>query len=404
MRNAIFLLTSIGIIGACGRPTTETETPYVKAEEQLRYRAELQLNDSSSLPFIFYRSENTLFIENSSDDIVLKRNERDDDTLEWQFPVFNSILRMSCGNDECNGYFWDRDKGEDYRIPLTAKTSNAPRFTRSEKACCSIKDNWEVVLRYNGERPRHALGEFIENDSGYTGSIITPTGDYRFLQGIINGHTLELATFDGKFAYYFTAELKDQELVGHYYAGLSEAIPWLARRNDTFALPDASGLTYLQPGYDRFDFTLTKRNGDTVRPDIGNVHLIQILGSWCPNCTDEARVLEKWYQTYKNDGLTVTGIAFEMREDSAAGWRAIAKMKDDLELSYPIVYGGKADPETTSKVLPMLNKVMAYPTLIVLDRRGEVQTIKTGFKGPGTSYFDNYIHEMEGLLKELLYE
>ncbi len=404
MRNVFVLLLIFIFSSACEEPVIKSDTARVKADKQKRYRAILQLNDSTQLPFIFFRAENSIFIENSSDKIVLVRGEREDDTLEWQFPVFNSVLCMQCENDSCSGYFWDKDKGEDYRIPLRAEVSDAPRFKQKEDACCSIKDNWEVILRYDGERPRHALGEFIENDSGYTGSIITPTGDYRFLQGIVSGRTLQLATFDGKFAYFFTAHLEDQELVGHYYAGRSEAIPWMARRNDTFALPDASGLTYLAPGYDRFDFSLTNRNGDTVRPDVGNVHLIQILGTWCPNCTDEAKVLEKWHQSYQSDGLSVTGIAFEMREDSAAGWKAIDKMKNDLGLTYPIVYGGKADPETTSQVFPMLNRVMAYPTLIVLDRKGDVQTIKTGFKGPGTSYFDAYVEETEALISDLLFE
>lgn len=403
MRILSFFLV-MGLLIGCGHPNPETETTVRNAEDQTRYRAYLKLNDSTQLPFIFYLASNTLFIENSSDKIILGRIDRDSDTTEWQFPVFNSVLRMHCENNTCSGYFWDKDKGEDYRIPLQATISDKPRFATTNDPCCSLKDKWEVILRYDGERPRHALGEFNKTDSGYTGSIITPTGDYRFLQGVLNGHNLELATFDGKFAYYFTAQLQDRELLGHYYAGLSEAIPWKAHRNDTFDLPDASNLTYLNPEHDRFNFAFTDANGDTLKPEIGNIHLIQILGTWCPNCTDEARVLQTWYDAYKDDGLAVTGLAFEMRQDSAAAWKAIKKMKADLGLSYPIAFAGQATAEATSEALPMLNKVMAYPTLIILDRRGDVRSIKTGFKGPGTSFFETYVEETEALITELLYE
>ncbi|MCH8546583.1 MAG: TlpA family protein disulfide reductase [Cryomorphaceae bacterium] len=393
-------------LASCDSPRPKPQTPSADTKDKLtRYRAELALNDSTNLPFIFYRGETSITIQNGGEQITLRQNlRREDDSLEYLFPVYNSVLNMLCSKEECAGYFWDKDKGDTFRIKFVAEASDAPRFKQTDDACCSLKDQWEVIFRYDSDRPRHALGEFAENDSGYTGSIITPTGDYRFLQGVMNGRHLQMATFDGKFAYYFSAELIDKELKGHYYAGLSEAIPWRAQRNDTFALPDATGLTHLASGYDRVDFALPNQNGDTLRPEFGKVHLIQILGSWCPNCSDEAKVLESLYQKYGDDGLTVTGIAFEMRDDSAAGWKAIAKMKEDLGLSYPIVYAGKADPKNTSQVLPMLNRVMAYPTLIILNRRGEVHSIKTGFKGPGTSFFDQYIEDMERLINDLLYE
>lgn len=400
------IVLGILILASCESPRSKVETPSVETKDKLkRFRAELALNDSTRLPFIFYRGETSITILNGSEEISLRQNiRREDDTLEYLFPVYNSVLNMLCRDEQCAGYFWDKDKGDTFRIAFTAEASGGARFKQTEDACCSLKDEWEVIFRYDSDRPRHALGEFTENDSGYTGSIITPTGDYRYLQGVMNGRHLQMATFDGKFAYYFTAKLIDKELKGHYYAGLSEAIPWRAQRNDSFSLPDATGLTHLAEGYNRFDFALPNQNGETLRPEIGKVHLIQILGSWCPNCSDEAKVLESFYQTYGDDGLTVTGIAFEMRDDTAAGWKAIGKMKEDLGLSYPIVYAGKADPKNTSEVLPMLNRVMAYPTLFILNRRGEVHSIKTGFKGPGTSFFDRYVEDMETLINELLYE
>ncbi|WP_182995323.1 thioredoxin domain-containing protein [Pelobium manganitolerans] len=53
----------------------------------------------------------------------------------------------------------------------------------------------------------------------------------------------------------------------------------------------------------------------------------------------------------------------------------------------------------------MLNKVMAFPTLIVLDKKGEVRKIHTGFSGPGTGrHYLDFTQEFEGLITAMLKE
>ncbi|MCC5919018.1 MAG: TlpA family protein disulfide reductase [Cryomorphaceae bacterium] len=381
------------------------ETAKSRTDDVIRYKGLLTLNDSAQIPIIFYYGSNALTLHNSTEKIEMIPAEMQNDSIRWDFPVFNSsLLFVETQNGHISGYFLDHDKGYAHRLPFSATPSNEPRFVVESSVCCSINHPWEVVLRYDGEKPRHALGEFFQKESAVTGSIITQTGDYRFLEGIMADNNLTLVTFDGKFAYYFTAKLDDQEFKGHYFAGKSEPILWKASRNDTFELPSSTSLTNLKSEYKTFSFSIPDKNGNIVSPKEGKVNLIQILGSWCPNCMDEARVLEKWYNEYNKAGLEVIGLAFEYSDNPEAGWRAVNKMKADLNLSYPIVFAGKASPESTEKVLPMLNKVMAYPTLIIIDRTGNVRQIKTGFKGPGTSYFQGYKKEMEALLNELLYE
>jgi hypothetical protein len=51
----------------------------------------------------------------------------------------------------------------------------------------------------------------------------------------------------------------------------------------------------------------------------------------------------------------------------------------------------------------MLNKISAFPTTIIIDREGKVNTIHTGFSGPATgkAYLE-FTQKNEKLLEQLL--
>jgi hypothetical protein len=53
----------------------------------------------------------------------------------------------------------------------------------------------------------------------------------------------------------------------------------------------------------------------------------------------------------------------------------------------------------------MLNKFMAFPTTIIIDKKGEVRKIHTGFSGPGTGkYYTEFAEEFDKLITDLLAE
>ena len=66
-------------------------------------------------------------------------------------------------------------------------------------------------------------------------------------------------------------------------------------------------------------------------------------------------------------------------------------------MPYPILITGytpaKDDPE---KSLPMLVKVVGFPTTIIIDKKGDVRKIHTGFSGPGTGvYYAEFKDELK---------
>ena len=80
-------------------------------------------------------------------------------------------------------------------------------------------------------------------------------------------------------------------------------------------------------------------------------------------------------------------------------------MINRFDMDYPVLLAGTNTDEATAKALPMLNKVMSYPTTIFIDKKGKVREIHTGFSGPGTGkYYEEYVQEFNGLISKLVDE
>ena len=181
-----------------------------------------------------------------------------------------------------------------------------------------------------------------------------------------------------------------------------------AKMDSTAKLPDAYSLTYLKNSASRVDFSFKNLEGKPVSLTDAKfknkVVILQLFGSWCPNCMDETAYLAKFYNRYKNKGVEVVGLAYERTTDFEKSKRNVAQVKARLNADYTFLITGFTNTEA-SKSLPMLNKVMAFPTMIILDKKGEVRKIHTGFSGPGTGkhyqeFTQEFEHLIDGLIKE----
>ena len=85
--------------------------------------------------------------------------------------------------------------------------------------------------------------------------------------------------------------------------------------------------------------------------------------------------------------------------------RRLNKLKDYLDVHYEILIAGVSDKDSASIALPMLNRVIAYPTTIFIDRESRVRKIHTGFSGPGTGiYYEKLVDEFTSIVDSLLNE
>jgi thiol-disulfide isomerase/thioredoxin len=255
-----------------------------------------------------------------------------------------------------------------------------------------------------------AIGIFKKtpNSNRITGTFATETGDYRYLEGNFCDGKLLLSCFDGSHAFLFSADYDNGNLVnGVFKSGTHWTEPWVGSPDKDFELRHPDELTSIvdSSAIGKTRFYDDSGNLSTLADvDLdGKVTIIQILGTWCPNCMDETMSYTMFYEKFHSRGLEIIPIAFEGTDDPVKGKRILDEYKQDLGVPYPMYYGGKRGKSIASEAFPALNHIISYPTSIFIGRDGLVKKVHTGFYGPGTGiYYDNWLHDTEMLIESLL--
>lgn len=113
----------------------------------------------------------------------------------------------------------------------------------------------------------------------------------------------------------------------------------------------------------------------------GKVVLVTVGGSWCPNCHDEAPLLESLYRKYQARGLEVVDLSFEEATQLADPTRLRAFIRE-YQITYPVLLAGV--PDQLDQALPQVAGLNCWPTLFFVGRDGLVKAIHAGFAGPAT--------------------
>ncbi len=400
-----------GFLTACNN-TEEPHSKEYKLPKEGLWLAQIALNDSTQLPFHFELSHTTdstfsITIQNAGERIEVTEITHQGDSITLQMPVFGNYITVMSMASEMRGSFHNPD-AVDYHLPFFAQWGIKERFPTLESNCCDINEKWRVRFSPDAaEEGSDAVAYFNQQDSLLTATFMTETGDYRYLEGVLSGEELYLSAFDGAHLFYFEARVKGgQKLTGRFYSGRSFMEPWMAFRDDDFVLRNPDSLTYLKEGYDSLAFSFSSTEGQTVSLEDerfkGKPVIVQIMGSWCPNCMDETRFLNQMYATYHGQGLEIVGLTFERARSKEAALARAQKMKRDLEVKYPVLMAGYTRQDKAGEALPMLNHIMSYPTAIYLNRDHEVVRIHTGFAGPGTPVYDKYVTDTDLFIKSLV--
>jgi len=372
------------------------------------------------LPFNFeviYDSETEFHIEimNGTERIRLdqismgRTPSRARDTVRIDFPVFDSYILAYYEENVLEGQWIVPNRGN-YSIPFVAYHGKDHRFTTLRKApLMDVSGKWEATFEIETDTPYKAIGEFEQNGNHLTGTFITETGDYRFLEGSVQADKIYLSAFDGSHAFLFEAKiLPDSSLIGSFISGSHYRTSWEARRNPGARLASPDSLTYLKEGYSKiaFDFPNTEGKNITLEDDRfqGKVKILQIMGTWCPNCRDETDFLLEFLENNPSEEIAVIALAFERYEKKDKALEAIKNYKKRMDIPYDVVLAGPSGKEEAARSLPMLNRILAFPTLIVLDRNNDIEWIHTGFNGPATSKYSDFKNKFDSVISELIKE
>ncbi|MCD0489816.1 TlpA family protein disulfide reductase [Pedobacter sp. MC2016-14] len=333
------------------------------------------------------------------------------DSVHIDMPVFESSFKVKLiGKDSLNGFWTKRGALKNTVMPFTASAKQKYRFeSLNGDAKANVAGKWQIsFLTANGPEP--AIGNFVQKGNAVTGSILTPFGDYRFLAGTIGGDLMQLSTFDGNHAMLFTAKVAGDSIVtGKSYSSDAAAGNWVGKRDEQVQLP-AEKLTKLKDTNNAMlDFTFADLDGKMVSIKDerfkNKVVVIQLMGSWCPNCMDETAFMTEYYSKNKQRGIEMIGLAYEYTTDLERSKASLRKLQKKFNIQYPLLITPVAitDSLRTLKTLPQLTDIKVFPTTLILDKEGKVVEISSDFFGPGTGiYFTRYKEKFEKKINALL--
>lgn len=381
-----------------------------KIKNQIWY-AHLDLGEEK-LPFIInmtYSANhqiNTFSIINGSEKIDIQEIEQDQTQLRFKLPLFDNEFIGIFDGFNLKGDWYNYAKSNQYKLPLQATPQNP--YENLDKAAADFSGQWKVIFSKDTDDAYPAIAELTQKGNEITGTFLTETGDYRFLSGHVNGNQLHLAAFDGAHAFLFTALFENDKLSGQFYSGNHWKETWEAVKDQEASLRNAEELTYLKEGYDGIEFSFPNMKSDTISFPNENyedkVVIVQILGSWCPNCMDESRLYADLYKKYNSKDLEIIGLAFERPDEFEKIQAILNRYKNQMGIGYEVLWAGKASKKIAAQKLPMLNHVMSFPTSIFIDKKGNVRKIHTGFSGPATKQYTTYVKELNAFLQTLLNE
>jgi len=378
------------------------------------WRGVMKVSKTEQLPFTFTLLKNevedyVLEIQNAEERIKVDEITIMKDSIIIKMPVFEGYIAGTFTNSSIKGQFI-KESLERY-VPFSAQFGKNDRFDVKEEARHDVSGIWETYFDFDTDTPYLAKGIFYQSGNQLQGTFRTKTGDYRYLDGVVEGDSLKLSAFDGAHVFLFTAKVTDSTMEGKFYSGNHSLENFKATRNPAFELPDANSLTFLKDGYDTFEFSFPDASGKMVSLDDerfkDKVVLVQIMGTWCPNCLDETKFYVDYLKNNPHPSLEAVALAFEYAKTEEKAFKAINRLKNRVGIEYPVLLAqvGTSSKSKANEKLPMLNHILSYPTTIYIDKKGEVRKIHTGFNGPATGEkYEEFKRDFSETLEELLSE
>lgn len=164
--------------------------------------------------------------------------------------------------------------------------------------------------------------------------------------------------------------------------------------------------TRVKDANEPFRFSFPDLNGKTVSNTDGQfrdkVVLVNITGSWCPNCHDEAPFLADLYREYHARGLEIVALDFEEPEQQ----KDLTRLRSFIQkygIEYTYLLAG--EPAEVQAKIPQALNLNSWPTTFFLGRDGRVRAIHAGFAAPASGNYNVELKkEVRKTVEQLLAE
>jgi len=360
-----------------------------------KWHAEFIVKDNH-IPFVFDVKQGTsdtaaeITLINGTERVPLSGITYRGDSIIIPVKDYDTELKGVIRGDTLSGIFKRLFSDSDPGVPFQAIHGNMPRFARNGIPGNSMEGRWNIRF-ITDQDTENNVGIFDQKEEMLTGSILTNSGDLRYLEGVVDQDGFKLSAFAGLSPYLLKGKFTDKDHFEGEFITSRQVQQIKGARNEKAELDDPYGLTHLNNGARTLGFKLPDIDGNMVslsdRKFRNKVVVVSVLGSWCPNCLDEMAYLAPWYKKNKDRGVEIVGLAFERKDDPEYVHQVLTHMINKYGTTYDILFAGKLGD--APKVLPEIDQLKSYPTTLFIDKKGVVRKIHTGFNGPATGLFYN---------------
>jgi thiol-disulfide isomerase/thioredoxin len=322
------------------------------------------------------------------------------DSVFATLAYFDTELRFKLESSTRISGFWVDNSREGMTLPFYAVAGVV------ESPVSELSGKFAVTFRPGAPNAYPAVALIEQDDAGLKATFRTPSGDYRFLRGYLKDGQLVLHRFDGQVIYLLTADVKGDSLInGKHYSGPTYLAEWQGILDSNAQMSDPYERTKVINSTP-VELKVLNIDGDTILLDKAvfqdKITLLTIMGTWCPNCLDESRFIDQYLKENPGFPIQVFGLCFERPSSWDHVQRILRKYTAALKLPFPLYYVGPPDADFANAVFPMLDGIKAWPTMVVLDRQGQISKVHTGFDGPaaGEAYLE-HIKAFDQLMRAL---
>ena len=367
--------------------------PIPEDEPRQWYHARVTTGVGNDVPFFLELPsdcQDLAFIANGEERIPVAC-ERLGDQLTLEFPVYGTTI--VAGVDPAGNVRgrWVR-MGDDGRSS-TMGFSAGGRGRRRSATALRVRDpaerwfhssyrrigEWQMNFDHHGA----ALGIFDQAANGVLrGTVIVPSeyGDLRFLAGNVHGNTFSLSTFNGQYATVLSGTIEpDGTLRGTFVCCGEDRDAFVAARTKASQVVDPLRQVQVTSRERRLDFEPLLE-----APYVGRPVVLEIFGTWCPNCNDLAPLLADLYDDYHDDGLEMVAVAYELSESEAYKQERISAYREKYGVEWEIIFADAAPEDLFGDGPAELSPIGGVPVTIFLNRDRTIQAIYSGFRGPAT--------------------
>ena len=307
-------------------------------------------------------------------------------SLVLNFDSYASVLKATLKDGVLDGEYSTRGK------PLPIHAVRAVPQPPSKVKAPNISGLW-YMEGVSSRKHDEKAWQFVIQQRGpeVTGAILRVDGDTGTLTGSYRDGKFVLSHFSGgRPALLVVTPQNDGTLLvdlkGQHHEGVITAVrPEQARAKGLDLPTDADQHTRVTDPTKPFTFSFPDLNGNIVSNTDqrfqGKVVLVNVTGSWCPNCHDEDEFLPALYNKYHAQGLEIVALDFEEPEQLADPVRLKTLVKE-YGTEYPVLLGGETS--TAKDKLPQASDWDSWPTTFFVGRDGLVKFVHAGFPSPGS--------------------